>query len=135
VTVDSLMQAMLDESPTIVHFSGHGTESGIILEDESGEPKVVPADALSSLFRLFRDTVQCVVLNSCYSESQARAIRQHIKHVIGMRAGILDSTAIAFSTGFYKALGAGRDVPFAFDMGGVSIKMESASGEDIPILI
>ena len=116
VTIDSLMQAMLDQSPTIVHFAGHGEQSGIILRDEVGEPRLVSADALSNLFRLFKDTVRCVVLNACYSEPQARAIRQHIPYVIGMRAEILDSAAAAFSTGFYKAIAAGRDVPFAFDM-------------------
>lgn len=135
VTVDTLMQAMLDESPTIVHFSGHGKESGIVLQDEIDEPKVVSPDALSDLFKLFKDTVRCVVLNSCYSESQARAIRQHIPYVIGMRSGILDSAAVAFSTGFYKALGAGKNIPFAFDMGRASIRLEGFSDESNLVLL
>lgn len=135
VTVDSLLQALLDESPTIVHFSGHGKTSGIFLDDRCGGPREVPAEALSDLFRLFRDTVHCVVLNSCYSEHQASAIRQHVPYVIGMRAEIPDSAAIAFSTGFYKAIGAGRDVPFAFDMGEVRMKMEGFEGTTVPILI
>jgi hypothetical protein len=134
VTMDSLLQALLDESPTIVHFSGHGNESGIILNDERG-PREVLAETLSDLFKLFSDTVHCVVLNSCYSEHQAHAIRQHIPYVIGMRSKIQDSAAIAFSTGFYKAIGAGRDVPFAFDMGEVRMKMEGFKGETVPILI
>lgn len=134
VTMDSLLQALLDESPTVVHFSGHGTESGIILNDERG-PREMPAEALSDVFRLFSDTIQCVVLNSCYSEHQANAIRQHIPFVIGMRARIPDSAAIAFSTGFYKAIGAGRSVPFAFEMGEVRMKMEGFNGDPAPILI
>jgi uncharacterized protein YjbI with pentapeptide repeats len=135
VTVDSLMQAMLDHAPTIVHFAGHGDQSGIILRDEMGEPRVVTADALSNLFRLFKDTVRCVVLNACYSETQARAIRRHIPYVIGMRAEILDCAAAAFSAGFYKAIAAGRDVPFAFDMGEARIKLEGVEGASIPVLI
>ena len=135
VTVETLMQAMLDESPTIVHFSGHGSKSGIILLDEMGEPKAVPTKALSSLFQLFKDTVRCVVLNSCYSEHQARVIRQHIPYVIGMRSSILDSAAVALSTGFYKALGAGKDIPFAFNMGKISIQMEGVSGGNLLVLL
>jgi hypothetical protein len=135
VTVDTLTQAMLDESPTIVHFSGHGEQSGILLEDEIGRPKVVSTDALSSLFKLFQDTVRCVVLNSCYSEHQAQAIRRHIPHVIGMSSSIPDLAALAFSTGFYKAIGAGRDIPFAFALGKAAIKLEGVSGEDIPVLL
>jgi uncharacterized protein YjbI with pentapeptide repeats len=135
VTIDSLMQAMLDHSPTIVHFAGHGEQSGIILRDEVGEPRAVSAEALSNLFRLFKDTVRCVVLNACYSEPQARAIRRHIPYVIGMRAEIMDCAAAAFSAGFYKAIAAGRDVPFAFDMGEARIKLEGVEGANIPILL
>ncbi|MCP4393995.1 MAG: hypothetical protein GY804_06995 [Alphaproteobacteria bacterium] len=36
VTTDSLMQSILDESPDIIHFSGHGEQKGIILENEMG---------------------------------------------------------------------------------------------------
>jgi uncharacterized protein YjbI with pentapeptide repeats len=135
VTIDSLMQAMLDQAPTIVHFAGHGEQSGIFLRDELGEPRLVSADALSNLFRLFKDTVRCVVLNACYSEPQARAIRLHIPYVIGMRAQIQDCAAAAFSAGFYMAIAAGRDVPFAFDMGQARIKLEGVEGANIPVLI
>lgn len=135
VTIDSLQQAMLDQSPTIVHFAGHGQQTGIILRDESGKPQEVSADALSTLFGLFKDTVRCVVLNACYSEPQARAIRRHIPYVIGMRAEILDSAAAAFSAGFYKAIAAGRNVPFAFDMGEARIRLEGLAGADVPVLI
>ncbi len=31
-----------------------------------------------------------------------------------MESGFPDEAAVAFSTGFYKALGAGREIPFAF---------------------
>jgi hypothetical protein len=90
----------------------------------------VSTEALSGLFELFKNTVRCVVLNSCYSEPQARAIRRHIPYVIGMRSYIPDPAAVAFSTGFYKALGAGKDIPFAFDMGKASIRLEGFSGEE-----
>lgn len=135
VTVDTLIQAILDESPDIVHFSGHGQQEGIILQDEIGEPKTINAKALADLFKLFKDSVQCIVLNSCYSEVQAKAIKLHIPYVIGMKAGISDKASIAFSTGFYKAIGAGRDIPFAFELGITAIKLEGVSDDDIPVLL
>jgi hypothetical protein len=135
VTLDSLTQAMLDEAPNIVHFSGHGRESGIVLRDEMGEPRVVAADALASLFELFTDTVRCVVLNSCFSDLQARAIRRHIPYVVGMSAEIPDSAAVAFATGFYQAIGAGREIPFAFALGIAKIELEGVSGDNTPILL
>lgn len=135
VTSDTLMQAMLDESPTIVHFAGHGKAGGILLRDEVGNPRLVTGDALASLFALFRDTVKCVVLNACWSEAQAHAIRRHIPHVIGTRDQITDEAAQAFSAGFYKAIGAGKDVPFAFEAGKARVHMEGCGGEDLLVLL
>jgi hypothetical protein len=135
VTRHTLMQAMLDEAPTIVHFAGHGGTRGVFLRDERGEPRLVTGDALAGLFALFRDTVKCVVLNACWSEAQAHAIRRHIPHVIGTRAGIPDEAALAFSAGFYKAIGAGKEVPFAFEAGKVQIGMEECGGEDLFVLL
>ncbi|HEU0052391.1 MAG TPA: CHAT domain-containing protein [Longimicrobium sp.] len=135
VTVDSLMQAMLDESPTIVHFSGHGTHDGIVLRDELGNAVPVPVDALARLFKLFRGTVRCVVLNACYSEAQARAIREHVPHVVGVSSAIKDAASLAFSTGFYKAIAAGKDVPFAFELGKVRIGLAGAPGEELLVLL
>jgi hypothetical protein len=135
VTSDTLMQAMLDESPTIVHFSGHGGARGIFLRDEEGNPRLVTGDALASLFALFPETLRCVVLNACWSEAQAHAIRRHVPHVIGTRARILDEAARAFSAGFYKAVGAGKDVPFAFEAGRARVHMEGLGGEDLLVLL
>lgn len=135
VTAKTLQQAMLDEHPTIVHFSGHGDTSGIAVEDTLGNSKLIENDAIGSLFELFASTTKCVVLNSCYSESQAREIAKHIPYVIGMKSSVNDKAAIAFSVGFYTALGAGKDIEFAFKMGTVAIKLERISGSDLPILI
>ena len=131
-TIDSMMQAMLDEAPTIVHFSGHGTTEGIVLRSEAGNPQLVSGEALAKMFSLFRDSVRCVVLNSCWSEPQAQAIRRHIDHVIGTRSVIDDDAALAFSLGFYKAIGAGKDVPFAYELG---LARALADGSNIDELV
>jgi len=135
ITTKSLQQAMLDENPTIVHFSGHGDVDGIAVEDSLGNSKLIENNAIGGLFDLFKENIKCVVLNSCYSESQAIEIAKHIPFVIGMKKSVNDKAAIAFSVGFYSALGAGKDIKFAFKMGTVAIQMEGISGNDIPILI
>jgi hypothetical protein len=61
--------AMLDLGPNILHFSGYGEgEAGLVFEDEIGNPKLVDGAALASLFGLFADQLNCVVLNGCYTE-------------------------------------------------------------------
>ena len=110
-------QALLDTQPQIVHFSGHGTSTGALcFENQIGQTHLVQPDALAALFEQFTQQVDCVLLNACYSENQARAIAEHIRCVIGMNRAIGDKAAIAFSIGFYQALGAGRTIEELTDL-------------------
>ncbi|HEY9824683.1 MAG TPA: TIR domain-containing protein [Stenomitos sp.] len=131
-----IQRAMLDLNPQIIHFSGHGGgDKGIAFEDESGNTQLVRGEALADLFSLFADQLRCVVLNGCYTDVQAKAIAQHIPYVIGMNEAIGDKAAIAFAVGFYDALGAGRDVEFAFKLGCAAIRLEGIDEHLIPVLI
>jgi len=113
-----VQRALLDIDPQIVHFCGHGEgQAGLVLEDETGRVKLVSTEALSNLFGLFADRIECVLLNACYAGVQADALVQHINYVIGMRQEIRDDLAIAFSVGFYKGLGAGQLIEAAFESG------------------
>jgi len=128
-------RAMLDLQPSIVHFCGHGGgDEGIAFEDETGLARSVDATTLAEFFGLFAKTVECVVLNACYSEVQAEAIVQHIDYVIGMRGGIADTAAIAFAVAFYDTLGAGKSIECAFEVARNAIKWESIPEHLTPIL-
>ncbi|MBD2342136.1 GUN4 domain-containing protein [Calothrix sp. FACHB-156] len=130
-----IQRAMLEVNPQIVHFSGHGAgDEGLVFEDEVGQAKLVDGEALAGLFELFADQVECVVLNSCYSEMQTEAITQHINYVIGMRKAIGDKSAIEFAVGFYDALGAGRSVEFAYKFGCAAIGLSGTQEQLKPIL-
>lgn len=134
--VVDLTQALLDVKPNIVHFSGHGTLDGTLcLEDSRGLTHPVPPEALGDLFEQFARDVGCVVLNACFSESQAASIARHVNYVIGMSADIGDKAAIAFSVGFYQALGAGRTIADAYKLGCVQIRLQGIPEDLTPILI
>jgi predicted Rossmann-fold nucleotide-binding protein len=129
-------RAMLDFKPNIVHFCGHGSgEEGIAFEDENGLAKFMSAKALSGFFELFSDTVECVVLNACYSEVQAKAIAEHIPYVIGMHKAIGDTAAIEFSVAFYDALGAGKSIEFAYKLACNAIQLAGLPEQLTPILL
>ncbi|MFZ2899254.1 MAG: CHAT domain-containing protein [Saprospiraceae bacterium] len=135
VQIPDLRRALLDESPTILHFSGHGSELGrIYLEDVSGNGQEVPAEALGNLLKLFKDHLKCVVLNACYSEIQANEIVKHGIPVIGMSTAVPDKAGVEFSEAFYDALGAGRNIDFAFELGCAAISLYNLGAEDIPVL-
>ncbi len=128
-------RSILNFEPQIVHFSGHGAgEPGLVFEDNAGKQKLVDAEALAGLFELFADQVECVLLNACYSEIQAQAIAQHLDYVIGMSHEIGDQAAIEFAVGFYDALGAGRTVEFAYQLGCNAILMAGIPEHLTPVL-
>ncbi|MEC4813629.1 MAG: pentapeptide repeat-containing protein [Scytonema sp. PMC 1069.18] len=134
VRIQDVYQSLLEFKPQIVHFSGHGTDDGLVLEDETGNVQLVDTVALASLFELFANHVECVVLNACYSEVQASAISQHIPYVIGMNKEVGDFAAIKFATGFYSALGNGESVEFAYKLGCSVIQLEGIPEHLTPVL-
>lgn len=135
IRADDLQQALIDNEPQIVHFSGHGDVEGILIEDEQGNAHQISTDAVSELFGLFKESVKCVLLNACFSETQAKAILAHIPYVIGMRSEMPDAAAIKFSVGFYKAIAAGKTVEFAFSLGVNAIKLEGIDATLVPQLM
>lgn len=135
ITPNNLRRAMLDHNPQIVHFCGYGYSSkGIALEHSTGGIHLVSSDALSGLFGLFANQVECVVLSACYSELQAQAISKHIEYVIGMAQDISHKAATQFSIGFYDALVAGRSYKKAFQFGQNSIQLHNIPENSTPVL-
>ncbi|MDZ7952124.1 CHAT domain-containing protein [Nostoc sp. DedQUE09] len=149
--------ALLECNPQIVHFAGHRKqdkileqketitqefateteteqEEGLVFEDDTGHIHLISAKALADLFKLFSDQVNCVLLNGCYTEDQAKIIAQHIPHVIGMKQSITNKAALDFALGFYDALGSGRSMEFAYHLGCSAIKMAGLSEHLTPIL-
>jgi WD40 repeat protein len=124
--------AMLRLRPQVVHFSGHGTRAGaIVVENNQGEPHPIDTAVLGELFEQFSEHVECVILNACYSQVQAEVITQHIDYVIGMEKAIKDKAAVAFSVGFYQALGEGCEIEEAYKMGRIQMGFEDPQGRNI----
>jgi hypothetical protein len=130
-TID-LLDALLKYKPRIVHFCGHGEgQLGLVLEDEAGNAKPVSSEALAEVFKNLAAKVECVLLNACYSEVQATAIVEHINYVIGMSREIRDDAAIAFTRGFYTALGNGEAIENAYNFGKSQVAIEISSDPTI----
>ncbi|MBD0265848.1 MAG: CHAT domain-containing protein [Tolypothrix sp. Co-bin9] len=140
VRPQDIRRALAEERPKIVHFCGHGLEDGsLLLEDDGGQNKPVPAEGLAALFELHSDYVECVLLNACYSAKPAEAISEYIHYAIGMNQPIGDKAAISFAQGFYDGLGYATSVnqdvfQRAFEEGRVAIQLEHLSEGQIPVI-
>ena len=114
----------------------HTTNAGALcFESLLGETHPTQPEALAALFEQFADQVSCVVLNACYSETQAKAIAKHIDHIIGISQAIGNRAAIAFIIGFYQAIGAGRTIEEAYKLGCMQIQLQNIPEHLTPILI
>lgn len=138
VRLVDISQALVDYEPQVVHFSGHGDEDGnLYVEDEQGNSSSLTPEGLAKLFGLHKATIQCVIVNACYSMRLARAMARHIDYVVGMRCQIGDEAAILFSVGFYLGLFAGQSVPDAFSRGCAHIQADRAAEleHQTPVLV
>ncbi len=104
----------------------------IILQDQDGRPKPVSKAALVSLFRTLNDNVRVVLLNACSTQPQAEALGEIIDCVVGMNKPIQDGAAILFAASFYRAIGFGRSVREAFDLGKVALLLEGIPEDQTP---
>ena len=52
-TIHDLRRALLENEFQIVHIAGHGSDVGLILEDELGGQYIVPQQALADLFTVY----------------------------------------------------------------------------------
>src|SRR5882724_2158001 len=119
VTVDELMRHLLELQPTILHFSGHGRgqgpllgqrhegvratrdvrlddpASGLLIVGDNGEPQLVTPAALTKMIETTAGTVRLAVLNACYADAQAEALRDVVGCAIGMKGTISDDAARA----------------------------------------
>lgn len=114
-TIDDLRRALLKSHFDIVHFSGHGTQAGLVFEDTAGRLMVPSSQALADL--LSRRQVGTAILNACYSLSVGHFTNVGLEFTVASTGPVADPAAIEFTRGFYDAVGAGKDIPEAYDEG------------------
>ncbi len=135
VRSNDLPGLLQQNKPDVVHFSGHGSDSGeLLFEDNQGNTAVITSNDLETLFSLLGESIKCVILNSCYSVLQAEAISKTISCVIGMTAPISDIAANEFASIFYRTLGSGSTIKQSFDVARAALSLRGHGEEAFPML-
>lgn len=132
-TIDDWAREMLEQDFNIVHFSGHGSNQGLALEDEQGGVKIVPTQGLGKMIAAYQ-SVECVLLNACFSASHLESELSQIGYAIVNSEAISDSAAIEFSRGFYDSIGAGKSIEFSFREGCRRIELKGLPSGRMPAL-
>lgn len=134
VRTDQIQTELLNNKPSILHFSGHGNKNVLCFEDREGKPVTIGANMIADIVKVYGD-LECLVLNACYSENIAEACSKHVKTVIGCNANIADNAAIAFTRGFYQSVAHGRDYENAFSAAKNEVRLVAQSEADKYVLI
>jgi predicted nucleic acid-binding Zn-ribbon protein len=130
-----LLQALNDYDPTIVHFSGHGSDNDeIVFQTQDGKAKLVSKEAIVQTMMASSDNIRLVFFNTCYSRNQAKAISEFVEATIGMNTSIGDEAARIFSSQFYSSIGFGHSVNKAFQQAKALLMMEGIKEENTPEL-
>lgn len=136
VRASEIQSHLLRVRPQILHFSGHGSpQSAIVLQGDDGRSRPVAGSVIARLLGQFGHHLQCVVLNACYSEEQARAISEHIDCIVGMATAVADRAAIRFAAVFYESLASGCNVQEAYRMGCSDIEVNEMGQSVVPQLV
>jgi hypothetical protein len=131
-TTDDLHTALLYQQPAFLHFHGHGTATGIVLEDRVGGRHQVAWRALMETLGSC-DTLGCVILNACDSHVHTQVGRQPF-HLITTPGSVSTEAAREFTRGFYSALVARRAAPAAYRQGCHLLALKGFPESERPIL-
>jgi len=114
VTLEDFLQAKHRFKPSVIHFSGHGLEEGLLFATSQNVFQVIPAEILEDVFKGMEAYTKVVVLNACYASAQAKIISANGIYVMGMNAPVTDDAALYLSENFYRFLADGQEVYEAF---------------------
>ena len=130
-----IIQAINETKPTIIHFSGHGAESGeLVLLKPDGTKDFVTKEAITAAISTVSDTVRLVMFNTCFSAAQAVNIVQNVEAAIGMNDSVQDDTAITFAAQLYSSIGFGHSLEKSYKQAIAAIMLAGIPQNDIPQL-
>jgi len=115
ISPGKIVEVLASEKPQILHFSGHGTKSGVV-GSVGGRSVLIDKDLFSRIFDDLLPDIKLVVLNACETADQAKKIAAKVGCSIGMKGKIGDIPAITFVTRFYMMIGLGYSIQKAYNL-------------------
>jgi len=130
-----VLQHINQYQPTIVHFSGHGSECDeLVLMDNQRNTKLVSLNSIVHAMSVANDNLRLVFFNTCFSNNQASNVVNHVEAAIGMQTSITDDAARVFAASFYSAIGFGLSLEKSFNQAKAALMLEGIAEEETPQL-
>jgi hypothetical protein len=135
-TVGDLIDGLNDHRPHIVHFSGHASEWGLLMDNNEGteDGHNIAFDLVAKVLGATDDPPRLVVMNACESLAGAGDLLQTVPAVIGMSDEINDTDAVVFARSFYAAIASAQSVGAALAQAKVAMEAAALDGFELPEL-
>lgn len=131
---DDLFQYVNEVNPTVIHFTGHGTEDGeLVFHDKNDNPKLVSIDAIVQMINTLTDDLRLVVFSNCYSSSLAEEVSAQVEATIGMNTSVGEDAATIFATQLYSSIGFGLSLDKSFKQAIAKLRVEGISKDEASI--
>jgi CHAT domain len=133
-----ILNGLNDHAPRIVHFSGHGNDAGLAMDDGTvrrSKTRFVSFDLLGKVLAATDNPPDVVVLNSCKSTGARRALLATAKAIVVMEDSVTDTAAVAFAIQFYGAIASGQSLQAAYDQARVAVELVSFGESSTPSLV
>lgn len=134
-TFDDLIDSLNRFNPQILHFSGHGGGSTIILDNErAGQDggEVLDYDIAARLLDTTDAKISLIVLAACDTTIGVERLLSGGRAIIAMSDSIDDEAACAFSSRFYKSLADGVTVEMALHQAKLLLEQKGYADCDLP---
>ncbi len=129
-----LLNGLNDVRPHVVHFSGHASSLGLLMENDAGTPEGddLEFDPLARLLGATDEPPRLLVLNACQSLAGAEPLLRTVPTVVAMADSIEDASAVVFATRFYAAIASAQSVASALEQAKVAMEAASLDDADLP---
>lgn len=112
-----LEQSLIEVEPDIIHFTENLDTPKDNIKIEGGIVNRQIIESLISSLPKLEKYPECIILDNCYSDSQATTINQYSNYVLGTQANTRTNTSTEFHNNFYGSLGKDGSIENAYRSG------------------
>lgn len=137
-TFDDVTNALNDDRPDVIHFSGHGSTDGLIFDGTDKKDPQGREFSYEYVGRALNATdlkPRLVVLNACYSFSGVDEILRATPALVAMTDSVTDIGAKAFGAKFYFGIGSGQSLSSAFEQAKLALDIVSQEGDKADLVV
>lgn len=129
-----LLEGLNDHRPHVVHFSGHASTLGLLMENDKGTEggDELGFTLLARILGATDEPPKLLVLNACESLAGADDLLRTVPTVIAMSSSINDTSAITFAARFYSGIASAQSVATAVEQAKVAMLAASLDDSDLP---